>query len=278
MFPCFHLEYSDFNSLKKSNYVFKSAGFSLRCLLSARTFGQNMNRGYEYRTRADKQVAFDDTPISSFDKGKNKRAQSLDFSTDQSSPIDGKISATQKSTPLAKMLATAKGDITRLLNMSSQYMLLPKICSTLSAVLLVYVAAPDLSAERVLALDKLKENLPQFSLTLRRAKKDKVEYYKKAAKKSLLIDELIKNQELHTDLKDCSDKLEIQISKVEARVKDAKTKKEAIQEQNLTLARMCFQKSSALDELEAEFHSLKEMKKLTDSYVARGRKLDRLQE
>ncbi|WMV45813.1 hypothetical protein MTR67_039198 [Solanum verrucosum] len=113
------------------------------------------------------------------------------------------------------------------------------------------------------------KNLPHFSLTLRRAKKDKVEYYKKAAKKSLLIDELIKNQELYTDLKDCSDKLEIQISKLEARVKDAKTKIEAIQEQKLTLARMCFQKSSALDELEAEFHSLKEMKELADLDVAR---------
>ncbi|KAH0636130.1 hypothetical protein KY290_036555 [Solanum tuberosum] len=137
-------------------------------------------------------------------RGQIKRAQSLDLSTDQSSPIDDKISATQKSTPLAEMLATAK--------------------------------APDLSAERALALEKLKENFPHFSLTLHRAKKDKVEYYKKAAKKSLLIDELIKNQELYTDLKDCSDKLEIQISKLEARVKDAKTKIEVIQEQKLTLA------------------------------------------
>ncbi|KAH0633065.1 hypothetical protein KY284_035851 [Solanum tuberosum] len=188
----------------------------------------------EDRTIANKQVASDDTPISTFDKdgvegtvspslantrskisdvietpdspmkfenledffsrvrGQIKRAQSLDLSTDQSSPIDDKISATQKSTPLAEMLATAK------------------------------------------------ENFPHFSLTLHRAKKDKVEYYKKAAKKSLLIDELIKNQELYTDLKDCSDKLEIQISKLEAR------------------------KSSALDELEAEF-----LKELADSDVAR---------
>uniref|UniRef100_M1DJG5 Uncharacterized protein n=1 Tax=Solanum tuberosum TaxID=4113 RepID=M1DJG5_SOLTU len=152
----------------------------------------------EDRTIANKQVASDDTPISTFDKdgvegtvspslantrskisdvietpdspmkfenledffsrvrGQIKRAQSLDLSTDQSSPIDDKISATQKSTPLAEMLATAKGDITRLLNMSSQYMLLPINCSTLSAALLVYVAAPDLSAERALALENSK--------------------------------------------------------------------------------------------------------------------------
>ncbi|KAF3685218.1 hypothetical protein FXO37_00838 [Capsicum annuum] len=45
------------------------------------------------------------------------------------------------------------------------------------------VFARDLSAERALALEKLKENLSYFSLTLRRAKKDQEEYYKKAAKK-----------------------------------------------------------------------------------------------
>ncbi|KAG5585813.1 hypothetical protein H5410_046247 [Solanum commersonii] len=220
---------------------------------STSAFPTSSTPANEDRTRADKQIASDDTPISTFDKDgvegtvspslantrskmsdvietpdcpmkfenledffarvreKIKRAQSLDFSTDQYSPIDDKISTTQKSTPLAEMLAIAKGDITRLLNMSSQYMLLPKNCSTLSAALLVYVAAPDLSAERALALEKLKENLPHFSLTLRRAKKNK--------------------------------------------------------------------KSSALGELEAEFHSLKEMKELADSDVARVEEsFDRLQE
>ncbi|KAK6779445.1 hypothetical protein RDI58_021629 [Solanum bulbocastanum] len=45
--------------------------------------------------------------------GHIKCAQSLGFSADQSSPIDGEKSATQKSTPSAEMLATAKGDIKR---------------------------------------------------------------------------------------------------------------------------------------------------------------------
>ncbi|XP_060201296.1 uncharacterized protein LOC132629903 [Lycium barbarum] len=57
--------------------------------------------------------------------GQIKRAQSLGSSADQSSPIDDKISATQKSTPSAEMLATAKGDIERLLIMPSQDLLLP---------------------------------------------------------------------------------------------------------------------------------------------------------
>ncbi|KAM3203447.1 hypothetical protein P3L10_031073 [Capsicum annuum] len=67
--------------------------------------------------------------------------------------------------------------------MSSQDFLLPENYSALSATLSIYTAAPDLSAERAFALEKLKENLPYFSLTLRRAKKDQEEYYKKAAKK-----------------------------------------------------------------------------------------------
>ncbi|KAK6779444.1 hypothetical protein RDI58_021628 [Solanum bulbocastanum] len=153
-----------------------------------------------------------------------------------------KISATQKPTPSAEMLATAKGDIERLLNMPSQNMLLPENCLALSAPLSIYVAAPDLSAERALALEKLKENLPHFSLTLRRAKKDKAEYFSKAAKKTHLVDELIKDQELYTDLKDCRGTLDIQISKLVAKMKDAQTKIEAIEEQKLNLAKRCFKK------------------------------------
>ena len=104
-----------------------------------------------------------------------KRSQSLGFSVDQSSPVEDKIST--------KLLDTAKADIEISLIMSSQDFLLPENYSALSATLSIYTAAPDLSAERAFALEKLKENLPYFSLTLRRAKKDQEEYYKKAAKK-----------------------------------------------------------------------------------------------
>ncbi|XP_060206160.1 uncharacterized protein LOC132633647 [Lycium barbarum] len=166
------------------------------------------------------------------------------------------------------MLATAKGDIERLLIMPSQDLLLPENCSALSAALSVYAAAPDLSAERALALEKLKENLTHLSLTLRRAKKDKEDYSKKAAKKVLLIDELSKYKELYTNLKDGNDKLEYQISKLKASLKDAEAKKEAIQEQTLSLAKKCFEKSSALDEMEAEFPVLNEMRALADSDIA----------
>ncbi|KAK4343122.1 hypothetical protein RND71_038938 [Anisodus tanguticus] len=139
------------------------------------------------------------------------------------------------------MLTTAKGDIERLLIMPSQDLLLPENCSALSAALSVYAAAPDLSAERALALEKVKENLPHLYLTLRRAKKDKEDYYKKATKKVLLIDELTKDQELYTNLKDGNDKLEYQISK----------------------------KSTALDEMEGAFPFLNEMKVLADSDITR---------
>ncbi|XP_016457228.2 uncharacterized protein LOC107781102 [Nicotiana tabacum] len=201
--------------------------------------------------------------------GQIKRAQSRSFSADQSSSKDDKISATQKPTPSAEMLATAKDDIERLLVMPSEDLLLPKNCSTLNAALSTYAATPNLSAERVLALWKFKENLPQLFLTLRRAKKDQEEYYKEAAKKVLLVDELTKGQECYTNLKDCNDKLECTISKSKANLKDTKTKRKAIQVQLLSLAKKCFEKSTALDEMEADFPLREEMKKLADSDVAR---------
>ncbi|KAF3635427.1 putative purine permease 9-like [Capsicum annuum] len=84
-----------------------------------------------------------------------------------------------------ELLNTAKADIDRLLIMSSQDLFLLKNCSGLSVALSIDAAAQDLSAERVFSLEKLKVNLPYFSLTLRRAKKDQEEYYKKAAKKEI---------------------------------------------------------------------------------------------
>ncbi|XP_018632117.2 uncharacterized protein [Nicotiana tomentosiformis] len=207
--------------------------------------------------------------------GQIKRARSISFSTGQSSSIYDKISATQKSTPSVEMLATSKDDIDRLLNMPSQDLLVPENCSTLSAALSIYALSPDLSAERAIALEKLKENLPHLSSTLRRAKKDKEEYYKKAAKKVVIVDELTKGQELYTNLKEYNDKLECtmdsirnQMSKLKGRLKDAKTKRKAIQEQKLSLAKKCFEKSTNLDEMEAEFPVLEEMKELADSDIA----------
>ncbi|XP_049359255.1 uncharacterized protein LOC125823949 [Solanum verrucosum] len=201
--------------------------------------------------------------------GKIKCAQPLGFTADRSSPIDDKKSATLKSKLSAEMLATAKGDIKRLLLIPSQVMLLPGNCSALSAALSVHAGAPDLSAERALALEKLKENLPHFSLTLRRAKKDQEEYYKKVSKQVLLIDELTKDQELYTNLKDGNNRLDNKISKLEARLKAAKTKREAIKKQQLSLANKCSGKCNALDEMEAEFPVLKEMKELADWDIAR---------
>ncbi|XP_009760845.1 uncharacterized protein [Nicotiana sylvestris] len=208
--------------------------------------------------------------------GQIKRARSISFSTGQSSSIYDKISATQKSTPSVEMLATAKNDIDRLLHMPSQDLLLPENCSTLSAALSIYAESPDLSVERALSLEKLKENLPHISSTWRRAKKDKEDYYKNAAKKVVIVDELTKGQELYTNLKDYDDKLERtmdsirnQMSKLKARLKDAKTKRKAIQEQKLSLARKSFEKSTTLDEMEAEFSLLEEMKDLADSDIAR---------
>ncbi|KAM3269253.1 hypothetical protein P3S67_030135 [Capsicum chacoense] len=69
-----------------------------------------------------------------------KRSQSLSFSVDQSSPVEYKIST--------ELLDTTKAYIERLLIMSSQDLLLPENCSTLSATLSIYAAAPNLSAER----------------------------------------------------------------------------------------------------------------------------------
>ncbi|KAF3671594.1 hypothetical protein FXO38_06513 [Capsicum annuum] len=102
-----------------------------------------------------------------------------------SSPIEDKIST--------ELLDTVKADIERLLIMSSQDLLLPENYFALSAALSIYAATPDLSAEIGLSLEKLKENLPYFSLTLHRAKKDQEEYYKKVAKKVVLVDKLTKD-------------------------------------------------------------------------------------
>ncbi|XP_049407861.1 uncharacterized protein LOC125871313 [Solanum stenotomum] len=205
--------------------------------------------------------------------GQIKQAQSLGFPVDHSSPIDEKTSAMQKSTPSAELLATAKDDIERLLIMPSQDLLQPENCSKLNAALSVYTASPDLSVERALAFEKLKENLPHLSSTYHRAKKDKEDYYKKAAKKVILIDELTKGQEHYANLKDYSDKLERttdsirnQIHKLKASLKDAKTKRKAIQDQKLSLAKKCFEKSNALDEMEAESPKMKEV---ADSDIAR---------
>ncbi|KAM3325008.1 hypothetical protein P3S67_000132 [Capsicum chacoense] len=56
---------------------------------------------------------------------------------------------------------------------------------------------------------------------------------------------------------------------LEASLKEARKKREAIQEQKLSLGKKCFEKFNALNEMEAEFPILKEMKELTDSDVAR---------
>ncbi|KAM3341323.1 hypothetical protein P3S68_028958 [Capsicum galapagoense] len=207
--------------------------------------------------------------------GQIKRAQSLGFPADQSSPMDEKTSARGNSSPSAEMLATAKDDIERLLAIPSKDLLQPENCSKLNAALSIYASSPDLSVERALAFEKLKANLPHLSSTYHRAKKDKEDYYKKAAKKVILIDELTKGQEHYANLKEYSDKLECttesirnQIIKLKASLKDAETKRKAIQDQKLSLAKKCFEKSNALDEMEEESLIMEGMKEVADSDIA----------
>ncbi|CAN4117222.1 unnamed protein product [Withania somnifera] len=195
--------------------------------------------------------------------GQIKLAQSLGFSADQPSPIDEKTSATQKSQTSAEMLATAKDNIERLLIMPSKDLLLPENCSKLNAALSIYTTSPDLSVERALAFEKLKANLPRLSSTYHKAKKDKDDYYKKAAKKVILVDELTKGQEQYANLKDYTDKLECTRDSIKNQII-----KKAIQDQKLSLAKKCFEKSNALDEMEAEFHVMEVMKELADSDIA----------
>ncbi|KAM3217716.1 hypothetical protein P3L10_027159 [Capsicum annuum] len=150
----------------------------------------------EDRTKADIQHQSPPRPplLTKMVRKAESPPQSLGFSADQSSLIEDKISTMQKkSTRSAEILATGKGEIERLLVMPSEDLLLPKNCSALSEALSIYAVAPDLSAERVLALEKLKENLPHLSLKLCSAKKVQEEYRQKAAKKVLLIDELTKD-------------------------------------------------------------------------------------
>ncbi|KAF3680491.1 Non-specific lipid-transfer protein 2 [Capsicum annuum] len=99
------------------------------------------------------------------------------------SSIRNKFGSDKEDKISTKLLDTTKADIDRLLIMSSQHFLLLENCSELSVALSIYAATQDLSAERLFALEKLKVNLPYFSLNLRRAKKDQEEYYKKATKK-----------------------------------------------------------------------------------------------
>lgn len=204
--------------------------------------------------------------------GKIKQAEHLGFSD----PVDGKTSVTQKSPPSVEMLATAKNEIERLLSLPSKDLLLPENCSMLNDALSTYTTSPDLPVERALTLEKLKTNLPQLSSSYRRAQDDKEHYYKKVAKKFLLVDDLTKGNEHYSTLKGYSDKLQStmdtirnQIHTLKASLKEAKMKRKSIQDQKLDLAKKCFDKSCVLDQMEAEFPIMEEMKSLADSDISR---------
>lgn len=207
--------------------------------------------------------------------GQLRRAQSLSFGIGQSSLSDPKFVLAAKSPMSMEALAKAKQDVERLLAMPFQDLLLPENQSALRASLSTYAASPDLPVGRMAALEKLMTSLPSLSSTFRQAKKDQAEYYKKASKKVVLIDELTKGQEIYTNLRNCQEKLHNtmnsindQIKELKVSLKEAKTKKTTIEEQQLALAKTCFTRSAALEEMEAEFPSLEEKKEQADADLA----------
>ncbi|CAK9168084.1 unnamed protein product [Ilex paraguariensis] len=207
--------------------------------------------------------------------GQIKRAQSLSSAMGGSSCTNIKSAAVRKSSPSVDVLAKAKEDVEKLLVMPFQDVLLLENHSTLSAALSVYAASPNLTIGRALALEKLKRSLPSLSSTFQRAKDDQEKYYKKAAKKVVLIDELAKGRDTYTNLRNQLEKLagtigsiKDQIKELKVSQKEAKIKKKAIEEQEVALAKACFTKSAVLENMEAEFPALEQMKELADSDIA----------
>ncbi|KAK4715256.1 hypothetical protein R3W88_013594 [Solanum pinnatisectum] len=90
----------------------------------------------------------------------------------------------------------------KLLMMPLEQVLLPENYSSLEGALPIYTESPDLSVEKSRNLEELRRNLPSLLANFQEAKKQKDEYYKESARKVMLVDDIIKKQELHNELKD----------------------------------------------------------------------------
>ncbi|WMV28037.1 hypothetical protein MTR67_021422 [Solanum verrucosum] len=102
----------------------------------------------------------------------------------------------------AEVLEKAKAEIQKLLMMPLQQVLLPENYSSLEAALPIYVESPDLSIEKSRNLEELRRNLLSLLANFQEAKKQKDEYYKESVKKVMLVDDIIKKQEFHNELKE----------------------------------------------------------------------------
>ncbi|WMV29502.1 hypothetical protein MTR67_022887 [Solanum verrucosum] len=102
----------------------------------------------------------------------------------------------------AEVLDKDKAEVQKLLMMPFQQVLLSENYSYLEVALPIYAESPDLSVEISRDLEELRKYLPSLLANFQEAKKQKDEYYKETAKKVMLVNNLIKKQELHHELKD----------------------------------------------------------------------------
>ncbi|KAH0672562.1 hypothetical protein KY290_024790 [Solanum tuberosum] len=101
-----------------------------------------------------------------------------------------------------EVLDKDKAEVQKLLMMPFQQVLLPENYSSLEAALPIYAESTDISVEISHDLEELRRNLPSLLANFQELKKQKDEYYKDTAKKVMLVNNLIKKQELHHELKD----------------------------------------------------------------------------
>ncbi|CAH9138424.1 unnamed protein product [Cuscuta epithymum] len=203
-----------------------------------------------------------------------RKAQSLSSAACHSPSV-----AANDEPPSAAALARAKDDISRLVSIPFQdVVLVPENYSALNAALSVYATADRCSiGDDDDTLKKLQTTLPDLCSTLRRGKKDQAEFFAKAEKKALLIEELKKGQELYFNLKDRQDKIlsamdsiKNQMKELKRSWKEAEIKTKAVQVQKLSLGKDCFAKCSALDVMEAELRVMEQKKETADSDIARA--------
>ncbi|KAH0753625.1 hypothetical protein KY290_023895 [Solanum tuberosum] len=129
----------------------------------------------------------------------NRHEKSVDDENVAHVSSDVKSPAAQYS---AEVLDKAKAEVQKLLMMPLQQVLLPENYSSLEAALPIYAESPDLLVEKARNLEELRRNLPSLLANFQEAKKQKDEYYKESARKVMLVDDIIRKQELHTELKD----------------------------------------------------------------------------
>ena len=137
-------------------------------------------------------------------------------------------------------------------------MLIPENYSSLEAALPIYVESPDLSVEKAHDLEELRRNLPFLQANFQEAKKQMDEYYKESARKVTLVNDLIKKQELHTELKD--------LVGMDASISNLKE----IEALEMNLTTKLSHLEAKLEELRDEFPSLK--KDVADSLATQAEK------